>query len=79
MILSPDADPRAASRDARAAADNFLRILVQLRALHDTDIAAADQGDPSAKSIDEVIACYPALPPCCATGLRIRSTGWAPQ
>ena len=42
--------------------------LPRIRDLHDTDIAAAYAGDPSAKSLDEIVFCYPGV----AAALRHR-------
>jgi serine O-acetyltransferase len=39
----------------------FARGLPRLRALLDTDIRAAFAGDPAAKSLDEVVFCYPGV------------------
>jgi serine O-acetyltransferase len=39
----------------------FARGLPQLRTLLDTDIEAAFRGDPSARSLDEVLICFPGL------------------
>jgi serine O-acetyltransferase len=35
--------------------------LAELRALLDTDVEAAFQGDPAARSVDEVLLCYPGI------------------
>ena len=51
-------------RDAQAALSivrDFAHELPSVRALLDTDIAAAYQGDPAARSIDEVLVCYPGI------------------
>lgn len=47
--------------DTDAVARRFIARLVKLRDLHDTDIAAAFTGDPSAKSLDEVVFCFPGV------------------
>jgi serine O-acetyltransferase len=39
----------------------FATCLPQIRALLETDIQAAYEGDPAARSIDEVLACYPGI------------------
>jgi serine O-acetyltransferase len=39
----------------------FARNLPRIRQLLDTDILAAYQGDPAARSIDEVLVCYPGV------------------
>jgi serine O-acetyltransferase len=55
--MSDDAIARRASDIAEA----FILDLPQVRALLDTDVNAAFLGDPAAKSIDEVIFCYPGV------------------
>lgn len=60
-LLLPGADARHVPVRARAAADAFLQDLPVIRDLHDTDIAAAYAGDPSAHSIDEIILCFPGI------------------
>ena len=49
--------------DARAVAiiRDFAAELPRLRILLDTDVSAAFQGDPAARSVDEVLICYPSL------------------
>jgi serine O-acetyltransferase len=44
---------------AADAARAFAAALPRVRALLDTDLRAAFEGDPSAKSIDEIIFCFP--------------------
>ncbi|WP_153146387.1 serine O-acetyltransferase EpsC [Dechloromonas sp. H13] len=39
----------------------FAQQLPALRALLDTDVIAAYQGDPAARSVDEVLLCYPGI------------------
>jgi len=46
---------------AAEIAGAFLQNLPKVRALLDTDIRAAFTGDPAAKSIDEIIFCYPGV------------------
>ncbi|WP_295048274.1 serine acetyltransferase [uncultured Paracoccus sp.] len=60
-LLAPDADPDGMAVRALAASDAFLHALPQIRDLHDTDIAAAYRGDPSARSLDEVVFCFPGV------------------
>ena len=43
------------------AAIEFIQALPELRAILATDIQAAIEGDPAAKSYDEIIFCYPGL------------------
>lgn len=40
---------------------DFARALPELRRLLDTDVEAAYRGDPAARSVDEVLLCYPSL------------------
>jgi serine O-acetyltransferase len=53
----------AAGRQAKAeeVVRVFARSLPRLRAVLDTDIRAAFDGDPAARSIDEVVFCYPGV------------------
>lgn len=60
-LLAPDADPAATPGRALAASNAFLHALPRIRDLHDTDIAAAYRGDPSARSLDEVVFCFPGV------------------
>jgi len=46
---------------ATEIAEAFIADLPKIRALLDTDVTAAFRGDPAAKSIDEVIFCYPGV------------------
>ena len=52
----PATDPR---RSAHALAEAFLRRLPAVRELLQTDVDAAFQGDPAARSRDEIITAYP--------------------
>ena len=47
--------------DAAELARQFLRTLPGVRVLLDSDVIAAYQGDPAARSVDEVLLCYPGL------------------
>jgi len=49
--------------DARACAivSRFAAQLPQVRNLLDSDVTAAYQGDPAARSVDEVLLCYPGV------------------
>jgi serine O-acetyltransferase len=49
------------SIDAADLASRFLRTLPAVRVLLDSDVLAAYQGDPAARSVDEVLLCYPGL------------------
>ena len=52
-----------AQAQARAleATQSFARSLPQIRRLLDSDVLAAYQGDPAARSVDEVLLCYPGV------------------
>ncbi|WP_363352040.1 serine O-acetyltransferase EpsC [Methylocystis echinoides] len=57
-----DADKAAeAPRQAEEIARKFAAALPEARALLDKDIRAAFDGDPAAKSLDEVVFCYPGV------------------
>jgi serine O-acetyltransferase len=49
------------SQDAAELAVRFLRTLPGVRVLLDSDVLAAYQGDPAARSVDEVLLCYPGV------------------
>ncbi len=54
------AEPGLASRaDALTAA--FARTLPEVRRLLDADVLASFEGDPAARSVDEVLLCYPGI------------------
>lgn len=67
-LLAVEAEPDLCAGRAQEIAALFLHSLVRVRDLHDTDIAAAFAGDPSAKSLDEVVFCFPGI----AASLRHR-------
>jgi len=48
-------------QQALAIVQRFARALPGIRALLDTDVAAAFHGDPAAHSVDEVLLCYPGV------------------
>ncbi|WP_457445817.1 serine O-acetyltransferase EpsC [Roseateles sp. P5_E4] len=48
-------------QDAAELATRFLRTLPGVRVLLDSDVLAAYQGDPAARSVDEVLLCYPGV------------------
>ncbi len=48
-------------RNAVAVAREFAARLPAIRSILDTDIQAAFQSDPAARSLDEVLACYPGV------------------
>jgi serine O-acetyltransferase len=51
-----DADARA-----QAVVHEFALALPRIRRLLDSDVLAAFQGDPAARSVDEVLLCYPGI------------------
>lgn len=56
-----EAEQHDASRRARYIAYEFANALPSLRRLIDTDVSAAYVGDPAARSVDEVLLCYPCI------------------
>jgi len=60
-LLAEDSDPLILGPRAAEAAQAFIECLVRVRDLHDTDILAAYSGDPSAKSLDEIVFCFPGV------------------
>ncbi|WP_455231400.1 serine O-acetyltransferase EpsC [Geopseudomonas aromaticivorans] len=48
-------------RQARSIVQDFALTLPQLRRLLDDDVMAAFRGDPAARSVDEVLLCYPGI------------------
>jgi serine O-acetyltransferase len=56
-----DGADHAISRHAGEIVAAFAATLPKVRALLDKDIRAAYEGDPSAKSIDEVVFCFPGV------------------
>lgn len=60
LFLADAADEAVALR-ATEIAEEFVEALPRIRAQLDTDVNAAYLGDPAAKSIDEVIFCYPGV------------------
>ena len=60
-LFLADTSAEAIALRARDIAAEFIRALPNIRALLDVDVTAAYLGDPAAKSIDEVIFCYPGV------------------
>ena len=52
---------RIIEKDARKAADSLLEAIPSVYELLKTDVQAGYEGDPAAKSVDEVILAYPAF------------------
>jgi serine O-acetyltransferase len=61
LFAAPETAATEISRRASEITAAFGRALPQVRALLDTDIRAAFAGDPAAKSVDEVVFCYPGV------------------
>ena len=61
QFVGEQTDPRAGGRKAEELVRDFARGLPQIRRLLEADILAAYEGDPAARSIDEVLACYPGI------------------
>lgn len=57
--LNPDGD--LILRRAVAIARQFVPTLPKVRGLLDSDLQAAFEGDPAARSVDEVLVCYPGI------------------
>jgi serine O-acetyltransferase len=55
------ADAEAIGRQAGEIVTAFGKSLPALRAVLDTDVEAAYRGDPAARSVDEVLLCYPGV------------------
>ncbi|MDB5878407.1 MAG: serine acetyltransferase, partial [Variovorax sp.] len=55
------AELSALSADAHQRVKAFAEALPGLRRLLDTDVMAAFHGDPAARSVDEVLLCYPGV------------------
>jgi len=47
--------------DAVAVVRDFAAALPQVRRLLDSDVIAAYEGDPAARSVDEIVLCYPGI------------------
>ncbi|GAA5785820.1 serine acetyltransferase [Chitiniphilus shinanonensis] len=60
-LVRPRNDAAGIAAQAREIAGRFAAALPGLRALIDTDIEAAYRGDPAARSVDEVLLCYPGI------------------
>lgn len=54
-------DPQEIDADAATAVRDFAAALPGIRRLLDGDVLAAYQGDPAARSVDEVLLCYPGV------------------
>lgn len=54
-------DEAATEQQARTLVRDFAHSLPTLRELLDSDVVAAFEGDPAARSVDEVLLCYPGI------------------
>ncbi len=54
-------DEEAIAGQAQQAVEAFAASLPAIRRLLDSDVLAAYQGDPAARSVDEVLLCYPGV------------------
>lgn len=61
FVAGQEVASEAQREQAIAIAREFAAALPGIRALLETDIHAAYDGDPAARSIDEVLACYPGI------------------
>jgi serine O-acetyltransferase len=61
LVPTEDVDRESPDARARDIADRFAEALPTIRALLETDIRAAYEGDPAATSLDEVMCCYPGV------------------
>ena len=61
LVLREQMESREAKQKAQELSLEFIRRIPQVRALVQTDVEAAYEGDPAATSMDEIIFCYPGL------------------
>lgn len=61
FAIPPDSNAEAEAPQAKRIVRSFAALLPKIRAWLETDIRAAYDGDPAARSIDEVLACYPGV------------------
>jgi len=55
----PLTDPASIENDAVAIVRQFAAALPGIRVVLDSDVEAAYRGDPAARSVDEIVLCYP--------------------
>jgi serine O-acetyltransferase len=62
-VAARDEEPGPSDYTAQAVAKvrEFATMLPEIRALLDGDLQAAFEGDPAARSVDEVLVCYPGI------------------
>ena len=61
LVLQSGMDADAAREKAQAISIAFFQKIPEVRAMVQTDVASAYDGDPAASSVDEIIFCYPGL------------------
>ncbi len=61
LVLQTNLEEQAAQEKAQELTLAFFARIPQLRAVVQTDVEAAYEGDPAATSMDEIIFCYPGL------------------
>jgi serine O-acetyltransferase len=61
FVSGLDATSNAEREQAAGIVRNFAKRLPLIRSLLESDIQAAYEGDPAARSIDEVLVCYPGV------------------
>jgi len=61
LVLQSSMEEETAREKAQEIALTFFEKIPEIRAVVQTDVAAAYDGDPAASSVDEIIFCYPGL------------------
>ena len=61
LVLQSGMDPDTAREQAQQISIAFFQKIPEVRAMVQTDVASAYDGDPAASSVDEIIFCYPGL------------------
>ena len=61
FVSGSDPSSNSDSEQAAAIIQAFARRLPRVRSLLESDVQAAYEGDPAARSIDEVLVCYPGI------------------
>ncbi|MES2547530.1 MAG: serine O-acetyltransferase EpsC [Pseudomonadota bacterium] len=60
-LSQSEANESASTATPTEIVREFVKVLPAIRLLLDTDIKAAFEGDPAARSVDEVLVCYPGI------------------
>jgi len=75
LRFTSGSDPSNSDREQAAVITQaFARRLPRVRSLLESDVQAAYEGDPAARSVDEVLVCSP---PLRITDLPMNCTAWA--